>query len=345
MSQQGSVSGQPKRKPRIVAAIPCLNEERFIGSVVLKTKKFVDSVVVIDDGSCDATADVAAAAGAKVHQHEENRGYGAAIRTALARGRQMRADVLVILDGDGQHNPGDIPSLIGPLIAGEADIAVGSRFLEPGVRPPLYRRLGLRVLTSATNLASGQKVSDSQSGFRAYSAKALKELTLAEDGMSASSEIQFAIGRSGLRVAEAPISVSYEEKAKRNPIGHGLAVLSRLLVLVSLRQPLLLFGAPGVILMASGLGFGIRVLTRYSETGELAVGNAFGMVLLFLTGLLALFSGLMLQVMKELMRGGSAELAKEMREYASGVASAESARDHYQQHSSSDAADGESQER
>jgi glycosyltransferase involved in cell wall biosynthesis len=306
--------------------------------VVLKTKKFVDSVIVIDDGSCDATADVAAAAGAKIHQHEENRGYGAAIRTALARGRQMRADVLVILDGDGQHNPSDIPGLIRPLIEDEADIAVGSRFLEAGMRPPLYRRLGLRVLTSATNLASGQKVTDSQSGFRAYSAKALKELTLAEDGMSASSEIQFAIGRSGLRVAEAPINVSYEERSKRNPIGHGMAVLSRLLVLVSLRQPLLLFGTPGVVLMATGLGFGVRVLVRYSETQELAIGNALGMVLLFLTGLLALFSGLMLQVMKELMRGGSAELAKEMREYASSMASAESGKDQHQQHSSAAAA-------
>jgi hypothetical protein len=115
-------------------------------------------------------------------------------------------------------------------------------------------------------------------------------------------------------VAEAAINVTYLDKAKRNPIGHGVGVLSRLLVLISLRQPLLLFGVPGLILMASGLGFGIRVLTRYSETQELAVGNALGMVLLFLAGLLSLFSALMLQAMRELMRGGVTQLAKQIRE-------------------------------
>jgi glycosyltransferase involved in cell wall biosynthesis len=322
MSHQGSASEKPGRKLHIAAAIPCLDEERFIGSVVLKTRKHVDSVIVIDDGSHDATAEVAAAAGAKVQRHGENRGYGAAIRTALAAGRQAGADILVVLDGDGQHNPNDIPRLIRPLLEGKADVAVGSRFLGTGSKSPLYRRFGQRFLTAATNLASGQKVSDSQSGFRAYSAKALKELTVAESGMSASSEMQFAIGRSGLRVAEVPISVSYRGRAKRNPIGHGLGVLIRLLVLVSLRQPLLLFGTPGVMLMAGGLSFGIRVLARYSDTRELAVGNALGMILLFLTGLLALFSGLMLQAMKELMRGGAAQLAREMREYASSVESA-----------------------
>jgi glycosyltransferase involved in cell wall biosynthesis len=337
MSHQESASEKPGRKLHVVAAIPCLDEERFIGSVVLKTRKHVDSVIVIDDGSRDATADVAAAAGAKVHRHGENRGYGAAIRTALAAGRQAGADVLVVLDGDGQHNPDEIPRLIKPLLEGEADVAVGSRFLETGSRSPLYRRFGQRFLTAATNLASGQKVSDSQSGFRAYSAKALKELTLAESGMSASSEIQFAIGKSGLRVAEVPISVSYGERAKRSPIGHGLGVLSRLLVLASLRQPLLLFGTPGVIFMAGGLSFGIRVLTRYSETRELAVGNALGMILLFLTGLLAVFSGLMLQAMKELMRGGAAQLAKEMRDFASGAGAA-GPKEELQQPDTSDAA-------
>jgi len=332
MSQHGPASEQAKRKPQVVAAIPCLNEERFIGSVVLKTKQYVDSVIVIDDGSRDATAEIAAAAGAKVYKHGENRGYGAAIRTALAKGRRMHADVLVVLDGDGQHNPSDIPNLIKPLIANKADVAVGSRFLEKKSKSPFYRRLGQQALTVATNVASGQKVSDSQSGFRAYSAKALKELTLTESGMSASSEMQFAISRSGLRVIDVPIDVSYLESAKRNPIGHGVGVLSRLLVLVSLRQPLLLFGTPGVILMAGGLGFGIRVLARYSETRELAIGNALGMILLFLAGLLALFSGLMLQAMKELMRGGTAELAREMREYASGTDFAESGRDRHHHH-------------
>jgi len=318
MNQGPSTAEQLRRKPKIVAAIPCFNEERCIGSVVLQTKKFVDSVVVIDDGSADDTAEVATEAGAIVHKHGQNQGYGAAIRSALVKGSQLRADVLVTLDGDGQHDPKDIPKLIMPLLQGEADVVVGSRFLIKGQKPPFYRRLGQRVLTTATNLGSGRRISDSQSGFRAYSSKALKKLNLAESGMSVSSEIQFAIRTSRLRVAEVPISVSYTDKRKRNPIGHGMSVLGRILVLISLKNPLLLFGVPGLALLAGGLVLGVRVLTIYSDTNELAIGNALGTILLCLAGLLALFAALMLQAMKELLRQGAGQLAREMREYGLG---------------------------
>jgi len=301
MNREPLDSKQVQHKPKIIAAIPCFNEERCIGSVVLKTKKFVSGVVVIDDGSSDATADVAAEAGATVCKHDRNRGYGAAVRNALSKGRELGADVLVILDGDGQHDPGDIPRLIKPLLDGEADIVVGSRFLQKGKQPPFYRRLGQRVLTTVTNVGSGQKISDSQSGFRAYSAKALKQLNLAENGMSVSSEMQFAISKACLKVAEVPIDVSYADKAKRNPVGHGIGVLSRVLVLFSLRQPFLLFGLPGLALLAAGLVIGARVLSIYGSTHELAIGNALGAILLCLAGLLALFAALMLQAVKELM--------------------------------------------
>jgi glycosyltransferase involved in cell wall biosynthesis len=303
--------GQIQHKPKVIAAIPCFNEERCIGSVVVKTKKYVDEVIVVDDGSTDATAEIAAGAGATVHQHGRNRGYGAAIRSALERGRQLGADVLVILDGDGQHDPRDIPKLVKPIIEDEADIVIGSRFIGVVKKPPFYRRLGQRVLTTITNVGSGQKISDSQSGFRAYSAKALKELNLAEDGMSISSEMQFAISKSGLRVAEVPIDVSYAGQAKRSPIGHGVSVLSRVLVLFSLRQPLLLFGVPGLALLVGGLVLGARVLSMYGVTKELAVGNALETILLCLAGLLALFAALMLQAMKELIRGRIVDFMKE----------------------------------
>ena len=316
MNQESPPSLKVRRKPKIVAAIPCLNEERTIGSVVVKTKKYVDEViVVIDDGTVDATAEVAAGAGATVHHHGQNRGYGAAIHSALEQGRQLKAEVLVILDGDGQHDPKDIPHLVEPLLEGKADVVVGSRFLGQAIRPPLYRRMGQRVLTAVTNLGSGQRISDSQSGFRAYSAKALSALDLAESGMSVSSEIQFAIRRGGLRVAEVPIDVSYMDRAKRSPAAQGVAVLSRLMVLVSLKNPLLLFGVPGLALLGGGLALGARVLAVYSETQQLAIGYALGTVLLSLAGLLSLFAALMLQAMKELMRGGAVQLARQMRDY------------------------------
>jgi glycosyltransferase involved in cell wall biosynthesis len=292
-----------ERKPLIVAAIPCFNEERFIGSVVLKVKKYVDKVLVIDDGSSDASVEIATAAGAVVHSHDCNKGYGAAIRTALSRGKELGADVLVIIDGDGQHDARDIPRLAKPVLDGEADVVIGSRFLGEASRAPLYRRLGQRVLNVATNVGSGRRLSDSQSGFRAYSSKALNTLNLTENGMSVTSEMQFAIANKGLKVAEIPIGVCYGEKSKRNPLGHGFNVLSRVLVLLSLRQPMVLFGVPGLLLLGGGLAFALRVLDIWGRTNQLAIGNFLGAILLCLTGVLALFAALMLQSMKELLRG------------------------------------------
>lgn len=302
MVGQSLQAGRSSGKLRVVAAIPCYNEERFIGSVVLRTRRYVDEVLVIDDGSADSSAEVASEAGAAVYQHSCNQGYGAAIRTALKKGREQEADVLVIIDGDGQHDPRDIPRLVKPIEDGEADVVVGSRFLGRGQRSPFYRRLGQRALTAVTNMGSGRKLSDSQSGFRAYSAKALDSISLSESGMAVSSEMQFAINKSGLRVAEIPIQVSYLDKSKRSPVGHGLSVLSRVLVLFSLKQPLALFGIPGIMLLSGGLALGIRVLSIYSQTQVLAIGNALGALLMVIGGMLALFVALMLQSMKELMR-------------------------------------------
>ncbi|HEY49630.1 MAG TPA: glycosyltransferase family 2 protein, partial [Dehalococcoidia bacterium] len=146
MKKEPLAAETARRKSKVVAAIPCFNEEQSIGSVVVMTRKFVDSVIVIDDGSSDATAEVAREAGADVYQHGENRGYGVAIRSALIKGNELKADILVILDGDGQHDPKDIPNLIEPILAGEADVVVGSRFLGMGAKPPFYRRLGQHVL-------------------------------------------------------------------------------------------------------------------------------------------------------------------------------------------------------
>jgi hypothetical protein len=128
-------------------------------------------------------------------------------------------------------------------------------------------------------------------------------LSLTEDGMSVSSEMQFAIVGKGLKVTEVAVQVSYADKSKRNPLGHGINVLSRVLVLVSLRQPMVLFGVPGVLLLGGGLLLGIRVLDIYGKSQVLAMGNFLGAILLCLTGVLALFAALMLQSMKELLRG------------------------------------------
>jgi len=258
---------------------------------------------VVDDGCTDASAEIAASAGAVVLRHDCNQGVGFATRTAFRKAREMGADIMIRLDGDGQHNADEIPAVIAPILRGEADVVVGSRFLEGKERPPFYRRIGQRVLTTTTNVGSGTHIKDSQSGFRAFSAKALEKMTLTEDGFSVESEMQFAIARSGLKVVEVPIAVIYTDKAKRSPVGHGVSVLSRVLVLLSLRQPMVLFGVPGLLLTGGGLALGLLVLDIWSKKSQLATGYFLGAILLSLTGILALFAALMLQSMKELLRG------------------------------------------
>ena len=134
-------------KPTIFACIPALNEELSIGFILSQTKKFVSEIFVCDDGSTDNTASQAATLGAYVISHPKNLGKGAALKTLFNAVEPLNPDVVVIIDGDGQHNPNEIPKLVEPVLQGEADFVIGSRFLDiKSVNLPLYRRFGIRVL-------------------------------------------------------------------------------------------------------------------------------------------------------------------------------------------------------
>ncbi|MFO7169246.1 MAG: glycosyltransferase family 2 protein [Chloroflexota bacterium] len=280
--------------PRTVALIPAYNEERFIGSLVLAARSYVDQVIVVNDGSHDRTSEIARAAGALVIDHPTNLGKSAAVNTGFAYLRAIRPVAAVMLDGDGQHCADDIPAVLQPVINGHADIAVGSRFREVKSDIPVYRQVGQHSLTLATNLTSGVWISDSQSGFRAFSARAIDHLKFSCGGFSIESEMQFLIRDHGLRVLEVPIKVLYAEPAKRNPFTHGMQVLNGILRLVGQTRPLLFFGVGGLaILLASGL-LGLHIIDIYGRTHDLAVGYGLLTVLLGVTGVVLLFSGLIL---------------------------------------------------
>lgn len=287
-------SGQPKT----IAAIPCHNEDRFIGSVVLKAREFVDQVVVIDDGSTDQTARIAEAAGALVVRHEVNKGKGMAMNTAFQWAREKGAQVMVLLDGDGQHDPAYIPDVAKPVLEGKADVALGTRFLGIKSDIPRYRTVGQRILTLVTNIGSGVKLTDTQSGFRAFSRRAIELLSFKQKGVGdVEGEMQFLLKENNLSVAEVPIASNYDEGAKRNPVVQGMRNLNAVLNLIAERRPLFFFGLSGLISVVLGLIAGARVLGVIATTGRLVIGTALISALLLIIGVLSIFTGLILNVL------------------------------------------------
>ena len=286
----------------VIAIIPAFNEERSLGSVVLRLRNLVDEVIVVNDGSHDATAEVARLAGATVIDHPTNHGYGSAIRTGLEAAERRKPAAVVLMDADGQHRIEDVPLLLDPIVDGTADIAVGSRFMDERTRVPTIRRFAQHGLTLLTNVGSGVALTDSQSGMRAFGPRAIKSLLIRSASMSAASEMQFLASDAQLRVREVPIQVRYYEEVKRSPLTHGLDVLNGILLLISQRRPLMFFGLPGLALVLLSTFFGVDVLQTFERTRILLVGQLIGSVALSLVGVLALFTALVLNALQDLRR-------------------------------------------
>ena len=209
-----------------IAVIPCFNEENFIGDIVTRARIYVDKVIVIDDGSTDNTSEVAKAAGAEVIRHERRRGAGAATKSGFEAAKTNNADILVTLDGDGQHDPDEIPQVLAPILSCKADLVIGSRFLLQNIKKvPKYRKFGIDIITWLYNLGSKKKVSDSQSCFRAYSRKSLEAVSITENGFSFSVEVLIQARKKGFVITEVPTSCVYHSQGSTiNPLTHGLGV-------------------------------------------------------------------------------------------------------------------------
>jgi glycosyltransferase involved in cell wall biosynthesis len=288
-------------KPKVIAGMPAYNEEKYIGTLVLNARQYVDKVIVVDDGSSDNTAVVAGLAGAEVLRHPNNLGYGAAIRSLLAEGKRRDADVLVILDADSQHDPREIPKLIEPIREGY-DFVIGSRQGQSS-RIPFYRRMGQKVIRSSLSALSGKDIKDSECGFRAFSRQALNTLELKENGMAVSAETIAEATRCNLKVTQVPVSVTYhKEGSTLNPRSHGLGVLTRIIAMISEQRPLFFFGMTGAFLMIIGLIAGIYTIELYSVSRVVSTGWALVCVLFLTTGAASLFSGLLLYTIARIIR-------------------------------------------
>lgn len=212
-----------------VAIIPAYNEEVALGSIILRTLQYVDEVIIVNDGSDDKTVDVAKLAGAEIINHATNLGKGEALKSGFSAIGDV--DVVVTIDGDGQHNPDEIPSLIKPIIEDGADLVNGSRYMNgPEENTPAYRRVGQQVLDNATNISAGIKVTDSQSGFRAFSPAACKVFRFYDTGFGIESEMLVDVAEAGLKIVEVPITVRYDvDGSTKNPVTHGVGVLLKII--------------------------------------------------------------------------------------------------------------------
>ena len=283
-----------------LACIPAFNEEKYIQDIVTKSLSYVDSVVVCDDGSTDDTAEVAKKAGAIVIT-QKNQGYGAAIASLFEYARKQNAQIMVTLDADGQHNPDQIPLLIDSITAHNVDVVIGSRFLDDNTSG--YRKTGIKIITSAANYGSNFKVSDSQSGFRAYSKNAIDAIHPTEQGMSVSTEILLKISNKGLSVAEVPITITYgSDTSEHNSVSHGVSVLMNTIKYVSIRHPLKFYGIPGMLLIIAGLVLSAVFFDAYLNDEIIFYGSLLGAVVLLLFGAILSVTAIILFSMANLIR-------------------------------------------
>ena len=241
---------------KIAIGIPAYNEEKNIGVIITKLKKISDTIIVCDDGSTDLTAEISRELGAEVITHSKNQGYGEAIKTIFLEAKKRQVDALVTFDADGQHQIQDIEKIIEPIVSGQADVVIGSRFLDDKTDIPKYRKIGVKVITELTNVTTGSKITDSQSGFRAYNKMVLENITPTESGMGISTEILIRVQEKGLKITEVPIEILYEGKTStHNPVSHGTSVVFSTLKFVAIQHPLTFYGIPGIILLSLGLIF------------------------------------------------------------------------------------------
>ena len=292
-------------KPFVVAGIPAFNVERSIGSVIVRTLKHVDRVIICDDGSMDLTGEIAENMGATVVRHERNLGYGAAIASLFKEARSIGSDVLVTLDADGQHNPNEISSLVEPILTDKADVVIGSRFLreEDSDLIPGYRKIGLKMITGLASGGSNGAVTDSQSGFRAYSRKALEKLDLTEMGMGVSTEILLKVADNGLRVAEVPVRITYDENSStHNPLVHGLDVVLSTVKHLSMRRPLLFYGIPGLLSICIAAVLWAITLGTFTATRTISTNVTLVALSATIVGLMLMTTAIILWVLIGVVR-------------------------------------------
>lgn len=266
------------RPTTLLVLIPALNEERTVGEVVRSiptTIAGIDAVevVVVDDGSRDATGTVAQQAGATVIARPRTGGVGAAFHSGLAYALERGADLVVTLDADGQFDPATIPALIEPVLRGEADFATASRFKDPALVPdmPRLKLWGNRFMSRLISGLAGQRLFDVSCGMRCYNRESILRLNLLAR-FTYTQEVILSLAFKELRIAEVPIRVRGQRQHGTSRVANNLwryGTKTLRIILRSYRdhRPLqFFFGIAGVLLVAGG-GLALFLAIHYLQTG------------------------------------------------------------------------------
>jgi glycosyltransferase involved in cell wall biosynthesis len=298
----------------ILVLIPAYREELTIAMVVLLAKKHPSKVIVIDDGSPDRTREIATMAGAEVISHGVNKGKAAALMTGFQRARELSPKCTITIDGDGQMDPELIPTVAAPVLNGEVDLVIGSRYIgEVRTDTPQHRRTGQKVLNKATSMGSTVNITDSQSGYRALSLKAINSTNFNSDRYNIESDMIAYFSDIGLKMTEVPTTVRYDvpDGHKQKPLKHGFSVLGGVVAYIGYRRPLIMFGIPGIVFLVAGffvcLATFLEIYVLFDWT--LITQGIVGIVVLSL-GVFLTFAALMLNSIGVLMRN----LEKSIRE-------------------------------
>ncbi len=280
---------------KVAVGIPAFNEEKNIEQIILQLQKITDTIIVCNDGSQDSTGSIIKKLGVIVINHPKNLGYGASIRSIFLKAKEIDCDVLLTFDADGQHRIEDIESVLLPIKNQQADIVIGSRFLEKNEQVPGYRKIGIKAITKVTNAYSGKELTDSQSGFRAYTKKVLEECTPVESGMSVSTEILMKAFKNNFKIVEVPIVVLYEgETSTHNPVSHGVGVMFNTLKFISIDHPLKFYGIPGIAFLSIGLCFIVWAIQIFTESRQIITNIALIGVSTIIFGVILLMTSIML---------------------------------------------------
>ena len=294
----GGLNNTNTFRSKVIVCIPAYNEEISIAKVIIGAQKYVDTVLVCDDGSTDMTGEIARRLGTIVLRNESNLGKGETLKNLMKETLKFESEIVVTIDADDQFDPHDIPLVIEPILSKKADMVVGARPLDPKIIPR-HRLIGNKLLSSITNLKTGTKVSDTQSGFRAYSTRVLKEVTFTGSGMSIESQTLIDAVKRNFNVAEVQVSVRYKGiKSKRNPIRHIGEVLDYIITRTAVESPLIYLGLPGLLSIIIGIIAGLIVVNILAETGAIAIGTALISMTLIIVGSVLTVTSLIIKLLR-----------------------------------------------